>query len=605
MTESLAAEFLALGVGASIVAWAPLGARRVDDWIQRILRVLGRAPRMMPWVLGAVTAAVAIAGALYVHWPEPSVHDEFAYLLGAETFAGGELTRPTHPLWHHFETFHVLHEPSYAPKYPTGQSLALALGMVLFDEPRAGLWLEAGAMIAALTWMLFQWLPGRWALVGGLLMALQLGVRGPWVQTFYGGALAATGGALLLGAVPGVQSKRSVRSAFLLGIGLVILATTRPFEGLVVSLPVALVLLRSWVSGQSKEHGPFTLRVALPIVLVLSIGGFWLAAHNAAVTGDSATLPYMAYDAQYSVFPAFLWQEVKPAPLYRSEMIEWFMLNFQRGDHGLVHGPLEAIGLAVSRALQLVHGIVGLPLAVWLLVCCAGWAVLLGLGRRGLPAAQLSRSRAQGGQGVGERSGSERYLPLAVVLAVAAGSSVTTYAAPHYAAPALGALTVLLVGGLRRARVLSRRLRGRSVPLVLAAFVVVGITTLERGSKSWLGGARRGGHVRSLILERMANAPGRDLILVKMTSIDSIHQEFVFNAADIDAAPVVWARDLATESSPGANEELLRYYEDRHVWHLTLDHVLEDRWELVHLRGPNSSVDVSAGESSTLPWGPW
>jgi hypothetical protein len=43
--------------------------------------------------------------------------------------------------------------------------------------------------------------------------------------------------------------------------------------------------------------------------------------------------------------------------------------------------------------------------------------------------------------------------------------------------------------------------------------------------------------------------------------------EWVYNAADIDAARVVWARDLGTTE----NEKLRRYYPDRTVWRLEPD----------------------------------
>ena len=41
----------------------------------------------------------------------------------------------------------------------------------------------------------------------------------------------------------------------------------------------------------------------------------------------------------------------------------------------------------------------------------------------------------------------------------------------------------------------------------------------------------------------------------------------MYNAADIDGARVVWARDMGD----WRNEELLQYFRDRHVWLLDAD----------------------------------
>ena len=46
-----------------------------------------------------------------------------------------------------------------------------------------------------------------------------------------------------------------------------------------------------------------------------------------------------------------------------------------------------------------------------------------------------------------------------------------------------------------------------------------------------------------------------------------VHEEWVYNHADIDGSIVIWARDMGD----ARNRELLDYYRDRRVWLLELD----------------------------------
>jgi hypothetical protein len=59
----------------------------------------------------------------------------------------------------------------------------------------------------------------------------------------------------------------------------------------------------------------------------------------------------------------------------------------------------------------------------------------------------------------------------------------------------------------------------------------------------------------------LANHPGRHVIFVRYTGTHSPHAEWIYNLANIDAEPVIWAQDMGTE-----NRKLKAYYRDRSFW---------------------------------------
>src|SRR5207245_4533954 len=111
----------------------------------------------------------------------------------------------------------------------------------------------------------------RLALLGGFLAAARLATFSYWTNTYYGGAVAVLGGALVLGALPRIKRQQRVRDALLMGLGLALLANTRPYESLFFCLPIAAVLL-IWMFGRSAPPLLLSLRrVLLPLSLVLAI----------------------------------------------------------------------------------------------------------------------------------------------------------------------------------------------------------------------------------------------------------------------------------------------------------------------------------------------
>jgi len=253
----------------------------------------------------AFGASATVAQITGIH--HPRISDEFSYLLAADTFTHGRLTNPPHPMWVHFESAHIIQQPTYMSKYPPGQGLFLAAGQLL-DHPIIGAWLSFALMCVAITWMLYAWLPSRWALLGGFLAIINpiLGVTGYWAQSYWGGAVAATGGALVMGAI---RRDALLRNGLLMGLGLALLANSRPYEGLVFSIPPVILLI--------KQRSPMFIPITAVLVVTAAMMGFY----NYRVTSNALRMPYQVYEATYAVAPKFVWQGLYTEPAYRHKVM--------------------------------------------------------------------------------------------------------------------------------------------------------------------------------------------------------------------------------------------------------------------------------------------
>src|SRR5438067_4695240 len=331
MIFSIGPEALVTSLALLIAVLYPKAGR---VWFRKLARrfvVVARHRKTSILLCGGLALGLRAALLPIMPYPIPYIHDEFSHLLAADTFAHGRLTNPTPPMWIHFETLHVIFTPTYMSMYPPLQGLFLALGKVMTGHPFWGVWLSAGLMCAAICWMLQAWFPPQWSLIGGLLPVFRFGVF-EWAGDYWGGAPAAIGGALVVGALPRIMRRHRVRDALLMAIGVGMLANSRPYEGFLLSLAVAAILLM-WIFR--RQNAPplqvLLYRILLPVCVSLVLLGAMTGYYFYRVTGSPVRMPIQVNRATYSMGRYFYWQQPHNVPAYHHEELRRFYANeFQR-----------------------------------------------------------------------------------------------------------------------------------------------------------------------------------------------------------------------------------------------------------------------------------
>jgi hypothetical protein len=530
------AEFaLALALVFLLLAfWKPALGNELFHKTERSLSRFAKRKTLTVFLMfvGVVSARLAVLPLLPV--PIPGIHDEFSYLLMADTFAHGRLANPTHPMWMSFETFHVNWFPTYSSMYPPAQGFVMAIGQLL-GNPWIGVLLSDAAMCAAILWMLQAWMPARWALLGGVFAALNLGIASYWMNSYWGGAVAGAGGALVLGALARILRRASVGSALLLGLGIAILANSRPYEGLLFCVPAGLWLL-AWLAGKIKSRDAAVARiriVLLPLSAVLILTLAFIGYYNSRLTGNALLFPHVLNTRTYHSTPLFLWEHLKPELTYNNQQFEDFYNGWEREDYQTTWK--DARDVTEEKVARM-----GVEFF---------WPGVLFLAPA-LPFAFRDRKMR---------------LLLVTLLLSLAGVFAVIWSAPHYAAPLTCVIYALLAQSVRHSRTMKWKARPVGVALSRALVILLVLETginVARRSCDPLWWTCTGDPSRVAVLKQLEATAGKHLIVVRYSDDHNIHDEWVYNGADIDGSKVIWARELTQEQ----NENLFAYFKDRQIW---------------------------------------
>lgn len=525
-----------IGIGLLVVCLSfayisPRFGDRTFSAIEKAGTRLARKPllAMMAVALLVVTLRICILPILPV--PIPQVHDEFSYLLAGDTFAHGRLTNPPHPMWRFFDTFHVNQYPSYMSKYPPAQGAVLALGEIL-GHPWIGVLLSCAALCAVMVWAFQGWLPPGWALLGALIFTFHVGIFSYWMNSYWGGAVAATGGALVTGAFPRITRTWRLRDALLLGLGGVTLVYSRPFEGLILCIPVTLgLLVVFWKRGMEVRRRALS-HVIAPLFVVATVCATFMAYYNWRGTGDPLLSPYVLNDRNYLGLPPFVWEAPRAPLQHTSPELDKFYNGWVRDFwfQGRIDS-FRTLGSAIFHDVARVS-----YFFIWPELCFLVPVLVFVFCDKKF-----------------------RILILQLVICLG-GFVLIHWFNPHYAAPLTAVLFILLTQALRHVRYWKHR--SRLVGVGFSRVIVISVLALAPLHDHHYPIVPGGMDRRARLSAQLKSIAGEHLVIVRYSKGHDPSAEWVYNKADIDHAKIVWAREI-----PGVDlRPLLNYFASRRVW---------------------------------------
>jgi hypothetical protein len=315
-------------------------------------------------------------------------------------------------------------------------------------------------------------------------------------------------------------------------------------------------------------------QILVPAGLVLVPAGLALGYYNYRVTGDAFRLPYLEHAAQYDAAPVLLIQQPYELPYYRHDVIRQFHIDFEFGDYLQGHTYRGWLERSRGKLMMLWDTYLGYALTLSLLA---------------LPYV-LKQSR------------STRFAFLSCLFVIGIVVTIETWGLPHYVAPVAALVYLVVVQCFRRMAISSRWARRTVAAWLVVCLLVPAFSLASHQWESVFDRATDGlpdylvnelGHwllhrepaqwalARANLERELKAAGGRHLVIVRYAPGHSVHEEWVSNEADIDAAPVVWAREMGS-----AGQMRLRdYFKDRTIW---LVDVGPDGWGKAKLQEPHA-----------------
>jgi len=258
-------------------------------------------------------------------------------------------------------------------------------------------------------------------------------------------------------------------------------------------------------------------------------------------------MPYQVDRDRYAPARIFLWERPIPIPAYPDRAVHDFYVSWELPQFLAAKSLPGLLQVSFEKILEF-----------WLFFIGPAFSLPLIF----LP--QILRDR--------------RVRPLVIVCGIGfIGLSLNTWFYPHYVAPFTGALYAIVLQGLRHLRV-SRpagAILARAVPAVCLAMAVVRLALQPLAfympadwPMTWYY-TRPGNTERARVQAQLAAQPGRQLAIVHYSPGHNPLDEWVYNRASIDAAHVVWAREL----DDAGNRSLIEYFHDRRAWRIDADTV--------------------------------